>query len=100
MERLKFLHFPPFLCKIKFIFLYSEESKCDLLEVLILLLSNKIRKIIYPDRDKDTQPDVSHTARMIRTGSSCMVYDASRHFQQYFSYIVAVSFIGGGNRRT
>jgi hypothetical protein len=23
-----------------------------------------------------------------------------RHFQQYFSYIVAVSFIGGGNRRT
>jgi hypothetical protein len=21
-----------------------------------------------------------------------------RHFQQYFSYIVAVSFIGGGNR--
>jgi len=22
------------------------------------------------------------------------------HFQQYFSYIVAVSFIGGGNRRT
>jgi hypothetical protein len=22
----------------------------------------------------------------------------SRHFQQYFSYIVAVSFIGGGNR--
>jgi hypothetical protein len=24
---------------------------------------------------------------------------AKRHFQQYFSYIVAVSFIGGGNRR-
>ena len=23
-----------------------------------------------------------------------------RHFQQYFSYIVAVSFIGGGNRST
>jgi hypothetical protein len=23
-----------------------------------------------------------------------------RHFQQYFSYIVAVRFIGGGNRRT
>jgi len=22
------------------------------------------------------------------------------HFQQYFSYIVAVSFIGAGNRRT
>ena len=27
-----------------------------------------------------------------------MVYSASCHFQQYFSYIVAVSFIGGGNQ--
>jgi len=25
-------------------------------------------------------------------------YGASRHFQQYFFYIVAVSFIGGGTR--
>jgi hypothetical protein len=29
-----------------------------------------------------------------------LVYDAQRHFQQYFSYIVAVSFIGGGHRST
>jgi hypothetical protein len=29
-----------------------------------------------------------------------MIYKTlhKRHFQQYFSYIVAVSFIGGGNR--
>ena len=27
----------------------------------------------------------------------CGVY---HHFQQYFSYILAVSFIGGGNRST
>ena len=27
-----------------------------------------------------------------------LVYGIHRHFQQYFSYIVAVSFIGGGNR--
>ena len=27
-------------------------------------------------------------------------YSVERHFQQYFSYIVAVSFIGGGNRST
>jgi hypothetical protein len=27
-------------------------------------------------------------------------YGAQRHFQQYFSYIVAVSFIGGGNWST
>jgi hypothetical protein len=25
------------------------------------------------------------------------VYDVYRHFQQYFSYIVAIRFIGGGN---
>ena len=29
-----------------------------------------------------------------------LVYDAKRHFQQYFSYIVVVSFIGGGKRST
>jgi hypothetical protein len=27
-------------------------------------------------------------------------YGILRHFQQYFSYIMAVSFIGGGNQRT
>ena len=27
-------------------------------------------------------------------------YGFYRHFQQYFSYIMAVSFIGGGNRST
>jgi len=29
-----------------------------------------------------------------------MGYGVKWHFQQYFSYIVAVSFSGGGNRRT
>jgi hypothetical protein len=29
-----------------------------------------------------------------------LVYGAERHFQQYFSHIVTVSFIGGGNRST
>jgi hypothetical protein len=29
-----------------------------------------------------------------------MAYGDSRHFQKYFSYIVVVSFIGGGNRST
>jgi hypothetical protein len=29
-----------------------------------------------------------------------LVYDAERHFQQYFSYIMVVSFIGRGNRST
>ena len=27
-------------------------------------------------------------------------YSVQRHFQQYFSYIVVVNFIGGGNRNT
>ena len=29
-----------------------------------------------------------------------MAYGDSRHFQKYFSYIVVVSFIVGGNRST
>jgi len=29
-----------------------------------------------------------------------LVYGVYRHFQQYFSYIVTVSFIGGRNRST
>ena len=34
------------------------------------------------------------------TVNGLLVYGVSRHFQQYFSYIVAVSFIGGGNQST
>jgi len=33
--------------------------------------------------------------KIIRGG---LVYGVYRHFQQYFSYIMEVSFIGGGNR--
>jgi len=29
-------------------------------------------------------------------GNMCLFDGVKRHFQQYFSYIVAVSFIGGG----
>jgi hypothetical protein len=29
-----------------------------------------------------------------------LLYGVLSHFQQYFSYIVAVSFIGGGNQST
>ena len=29
-----------------------------------------------------------------------LVFGVSRHFQQYLSFIVAVSFIGGGNQST
>jgi hypothetical protein len=35
--------------------------------------------------------------RRLRLG---LVYGAKRHFQQYFSYIEAVSFIDGGNWST
>jgi hypothetical protein len=33
-------------------------------------------------------------------GGLVWFYDAEHHFQEYFSYIVVVSFIGEGNRRT
>ena len=35
---------------------------------------------------------------IFNTGRGCN--DIESHFQQYFSYVVAVSFIGGGNRST
>jgi hypothetical protein len=31
-------------------------------------------------------------------GTGLRDYGVYRHFQQYFSYIVVISFIGGGNR--
>jgi len=31
---------------------------------------------------------------------SLLVYGVCSHFQQYFSHIVAISFIAGGNRST
>ena len=30
----------------------------------------------------------------------CLIYGVEHHFQQYFSNIMAVSFIGGGNWST
>jgi hypothetical protein len=36
--------------------------------------------------------------RLLLKGDLC--FAAERHFQQYFNYIVAVSFIGGENRST
>ena len=32
--------------------------------------------------------------------TECLIYGVQYHFQQYFSYIVAGSFIGGGNQST
>jgi hypothetical protein len=41
-----------------------------------------------------------HAESLILSLVGWLVYGAKRHFQQYFSYIVAVSFIGGGNCST
>ena len=38
--------------------------------------------------------------RVFAQGLFWLVYGVQRHFQQYFSYIVPFSFIGGGNRST
>ena len=45
---------------------------------------------------------LSHNPSSLRSLFCLFVYfdGVQRHFQQYFSYIVAVSFIGGENRRT
>jgi hypothetical protein len=41
-----------------------------------------------------------YTENIAHQDKTFMVYGVLCHFQQYFSYIVAVSFIGGGNRST
>ena len=58
------------------IFCYEKEKK------LLHLEMSKIT-VIFQDKKKN----------------NCYIwgYGIQRHFQQYFSYIVAVSFIGGGN---
>jgi len=40
------------------------------------------------------------TGKQIILPSFSLVYGVYRRFQQYFSYIAAVNFIGGGNRTT
>jgi len=37
---------------------------------------------------------------MIRLSFACLLDGVERHFQQYFSNIVSINFIGGGNWRT
>ena len=41
--------------------------------------------------------DLPHSEK--EKGGLASGYGALRHFQQCFNYIVAVSFIGGGNRK-
>ena len=43
---------------------------------------------------------ISHDSHFLYTCIYHTGYGVLRHFQQYFSYIVAVSFIGGGNPST
>jgi hypothetical protein len=53
--------------------------------------------MLYDLYDPLSKCDYFHNTEMIGFG---LVYGVKRHFQQYFSYIVAVSFIGGGNQST
>jgi len=48
------------------------------------------KKIIYLLNSEDN----------IILNSVSLVYGVQRHFQQYLNYIMAVSFIDGGNRST
>jgi hypothetical protein len=41
-----------------------------------------------------------HSIAIAHVTKKSMAYGDSRHFQKYFSYILVVSFIGGGNRST
>ena len=50
-----------------------------------------IEQIIYPHQTLGVH---------IKSGYIDWLVGVLRHFQQYFSYIVAVSFIGGGDQST
>jgi hypothetical protein len=46
----------------------------------------------------DTNTKVNTTSDISPITATDLIYCVLCHFQQYFSYIVAVSFIGGGNQ--
>ena len=50
--------------------------------------------------DITTPTPTSSYHTIMRPNKNCYGYSLQRHFQQYFSYIVAVSFIGVGNQNT
>ena len=80
-----------------------------------VVLLSQVRKSLIGDRGKNVwNTSISGTKRkravtiifLKRRQLGICIYDAfydfgvKRHFQRYFSYIVAISFIGGGNRST
>ena len=59
------------------------------------MIISRLREI---ERERERETTLCHGDTSILE-NICLVYGVQRHFQQYFSYIVAVSFIGGGNHR-
>jgi hypothetical protein len=49
---------------------------------------------------KKANADIYQDAKIMQIENSVMKMSEESHFQQYFSHIVVVSFIGGGNWRT
>jgi len=60
-------------------------------------LTAGIEHTVYPNRDKFAIHCISDAVYCLFV---CLFDGVQHHFQQYFSYIVALSVIGGGNRRT
>ena len=56
----------------------------------------KVSDVIY----RDESFSLSNRFPLFLAKKKGFVYGVECHFQQYFSYIVAISFIGGGNWST
>jgi hypothetical protein len=65
--------------------------------VIIILESFMLKDLAIPVKLKEKLLKVVCNKHPLNKGKGYGVY---HHYQQYFSYIVAVSFIGGGNRST
>jgi hypothetical protein len=73
----------------------KEHSSCNMNSIKNWSQSGFRRRILLHIRHLLHSDDRFCTENLGRRG-----YCVQRHFQQYFSYIVAISFIGGGNEST
>ena len=97
---------PFFFCRFKFFFLFisgmfdleipCNEVHCHLLAKL--LDNENSGEIDYTELHKGLQ--YAMYVIYLKNLKIWLVDGVKLHFQQYFSYIVAASFICGGNRRT
>ena len=67
---------------------------------MVFLRGNLVIKSVFFNKSRDITPKQNQDWVFAHWLLEGLVYGVYRHFQQYFRYIVVVSFIGGGNQNT